>query len=411
VFGSFGRPDMAWELHYEDISGIANGSAIIFGELCRENNQIPSYTIIRNAYRWFLRTESVTYLLNQSRGGFTYSPDFYEGVYSSGAHVASGDKWLSLAFIENAGSYFEDFPEYDIFAYPFVGDIDGDRLPDILCGSSDGGFYFYKGRSFDGRFKTDEAVRIKDVSGYELKAIGYASPVVADIDGDKISDILSGGDDGNILLFKGRNGRVFESADTLVSTGILGRVMPEVGDLNGDGILDLIVGSNVGKLYVYYGRLKNKSVVFDASTPLDLSSVCAGLSEFIAPRIVELNGDGILDIAVGTFDGYIARIVADSGRFRFDGYLTSDEPNYKGNYNLKFGNNCVPFFADINRDGALDIIAGSLEYGPNYPIDSEYFPYREELQKTLNYMRDNYFYNSIHFFTDRYASTKKENYE
>ena len=72
----------------------------------------------------------------------------------------------------------------------------------------------------------------------------------------------------------------------------------------------------------------------------------------------------------------------------FCGYITADEPNYKGNHNLKFGNNCVPFFVDLNGDGALDLLAGSLEYGMAYSIDDPAFPYRDSLQAEVKAIQD-----------------------
>ena len=91
---------------------------------------------------------------------------------------------------------------------------------------------------------------------------------------------------------------------------------------------------------------------------------------------------------------------------------TTDEMNYKGNNNIKFGNNCVPFFADINGDGFLDLIAGSLEYGLAYPIDSDYFPYRDKLQgKSTNIKEQSDSTFGAHFYTNKYALADREAYE
>ena len=69
IFGNYGRPSMAWQLHYEEITGMENNSAQIFAKVCEENLQIPSFTIIRNSYYWFNRHEVVTYLLNEGTDG------------------------------------------------------------------------------------------------------------------------------------------------------------------------------------------------------------------------------------------------------------------------------------------------------------------------------------------------------
>ncbi len=85
----------------------------------------------------------------------------------------------------------------------------------------------------------------------------------------------------------------------------------------------------------------------------------------------------------GTFEGYIAKFENNV----FNGYIEGNESNYKGNNNLKFGANSVPRFYDIDGDGNKDLVVGSLEYGMAVPIDSDYFPYREKLQKQLDGFR------------------------
>lgn len=139
VYGSFGSPAMSWELHFEELGGFADGLRRSLRGALQGVRQIPSYTLVRNSYTWFERVETVSSLLGQEGGRLRFSMELNENAYSSGAHVAARDEWLTLASIEDGGSYFEDYPEFELRAYPDVYDLDGDGKPDIVCGSSDGG--------------------------------------------------------------------------------------------------------------------------------------------------------------------------------------------------------------------------------------------------------------------------------
>lgn len=406
VFGSHGNPAMSWELHFEEITGFENGSGVAFAELAEEYLQIPSYTLIRNTYRWWLRAETVTSLLgiNTKVLGspvMDFVMDMDESAYSSGTHAAAGDDWLTLTQLDDAGSYFVDDTQYDQRAYIDVADLDLDGVLDIVAGSSDGVIYFFRGTGYEGRIKTEEAVQLGSISA------GYSAPVVYDADGDGVSDILCGAADGNIYLFRGLGGLDFAGAELFLTTGLTGQALPDAGDLDGDGCADLVVGSNEGRLLVYYGSSASRLTV-DASTELTALGI---EGSWTAPRIADLDGDGTNDLAIGTFDGYIARLINNGSGFDNAGYIELGEENYKGNYNAKFGNNCVPCFADVNGDGITDLVCGSLEYGMNYPIDSEYFPQRENLAAQLDYFRERGYYVGVHFYTNSHASPERENYE
>lgn len=404
VYGYHGSPSMAWELHYEEITAYANNAMKVFDDLCREYSQVPSYTIIRNSYWWFLRAESVTYLKNQSKTGYDFQMDLEESAYSSGTHIASNGQWLSLGKIEDAGSYFRDYPEYNYRAYPCFADVDGDGEAELLSGSYDGAVYCYDNLSYSDRLHVFEAVKLPGV-----QVSGFSAPQMADIDGDGALDLLVGSSDGNIYWYKD-----YVNQGVLLRTDIPGQVLPNIGDINGDDVPDLIVGSDQGVLVSYYGKLNDDRLTFDWQDMSSWSKLCAneGLGKFLAPSTVDWNGDGLMDLAVGTFDGYIALLLGDGeGQMTFGGYMEAEEMNYKGNHNLKFGNYCVPTFFDVDGDGADDLVCGSLEYGMAYPIDSPYFPYEKELQAQLDYAQENHQYLGIHHYSNAYSSAEREAYE
>ena len=68
-------------------------------------------------------------------------------------------------------------------------------------------------------------------------------------------------------------------------------------------------------------------------------------------------------------------------------------------------------FYDINGDGALDLVCGSLEYGMAYPIDSPYFPERDTLEAQVAFAKEHQLYVGIHHYTNAGASAEREAYE
>ena len=407
VYGPFGTNPAAWEVHYEEITAIREDSAGQFAQLAEEAGQIPSYTLVRDPYWWLLRAESVTYLVNQSDTGLEYELDEYEGIYSSGTHVVCDNDWLSQVWVENTISYFSDDGGYTQRAYPTIGDVDGDGADELLCGSGDGQFYCYELLDNDQRFTVDTPVMLTDGTGANLTVSGgHSAPAIGDMDGDGTPDVITGAGDGKVYWLRGLGGLSFEAPQLLLDPG-MGEVQtfPETADLDGDGIADLLVGSAGGGLALYQGKSGGG---FGTKQAISLPEEIA---DWAAPCAVDLNGDGALDIALGTFHGYVAKLERQGSGYTFTGYFEGNEQNYKGNTYLKFGNNCKPVFYDVNGDGALDLICGQLEYGLPCPIDSEYFPFREQLQAQMDWMKEKNYYLGVHTLTHWYASAEYEQRE
>ena len=405
VLGSFGTRNIAWELHYEDITGIKNKSAIAFDETCRKYHQFPSYTLIRSPYVWFERAESVNYILNSKDG---FSMDSYENMYASGNHIATMGSWLKLDDYTKTESFFEDLPKYTKRAAPYPIDFDHDDKMDIFCGSADGYIYYYAGNGMKTNYEVGAATYITDTNGNPINVGSYSSPVIMDINNDGILELMTGTESGVIYCYRHETGLAFSylgEIDTFVPDCII-----DLGDLNNDGIIDMAVGSRNGDLKIYYGGPGDVYIygIISFQKPITIESK----QSRCAPCIADTDKDGVAELYAGTFEGYIAKYSPyGTDSYYFDGYIDGNELNYKNNHHLKFGNNCVPRFYDINDDKYPDLVCGQLEYGMAVPIDSEYFPCEQELKEQIEYCKENNIYIGAHIMTHEYADPKHEQYE
>ena len=414
TFGAYGAPAMSWELHYEDVTAMAHDAIGSFSALCEAALQPVSFTVPRNPYVWFEQAESLTYVLNRSGAGegLSFALDRVEGAYSSGTHVVSGGAWLQGSALQNCASYFSEAPWENYRLYPCVLDYDGDGNLDVFYGSVDGKVSYCRGLGFvNDRLVMAEAVEVPGVA-----VAAFSAPAAADLDGDGNLDLILGGSDGLLCWFRGEggDGLNFTYQGIFLDTEIPGQCLPCAGDLNGDGVTDLAVGSDQGMFLIYYGQKDGDATVFSHGAMSALTRQCAdaALGSWLSPGLADRNGDGIMDLAIGTFPGYVMLAEGDgTGGFTFTGYVTVEDQNYQGNHNLKFGTYCTPVFADLNGDGALDLLCGQLEYGMACPIDSEYFPYRQELQAQLDRAKAKGYYVGVHYLSGLYHSAEREDWE
>lgn len=413
VFGSYASPIMGWSLHYENIPGIKENGLKNFGELVEENNQIPSFSLVRNALTWNTRTETAAYILNEAknRKDLTYNINLYENPFGGGTYIASDDKWIQLKTKENMPSGITSDINNRTLFYPHFIDYDKDGLLDAFTGSSDGKIYYFKNLGFTGK---DGRLVMERSKPLEASVEEFSAPQLLDVDGDDVLDIISGSKNGNIYYFKGLGNFSFAQKELLIKTDIQGCSFPAIGDLNADGTMDIVVGSDSGVILIYYGEKEGKRLIYSHNKMRALSRQCADLNfgKYLSPFVVDYNKDGYPDVILGTQDGYIAKLKGSkTGEYSFEGYIQTKEMNIKGNNNLKFGLFSNPRLIDINKDGKLDVVVGYEDIDLPYPIDSVYFPYRNQYKEQMDFAKSKNYYLGMHYFSGWYASKEREKYE
>ncbi|MFI5400092.1 MAG: FG-GAP repeat domain-containing protein [SAR324 cluster bacterium] len=159
---------------------------------------------------------------------------------------------------------------------------------------------------------------------------------------------------------------VLDGKTSLLFAEAIERAKPAFGDMEGDGDLDLIVGTAQGRLLYFENEGDKKTprwrLVNEALSALPPGNGPPGedpqtvitVGANAAPALVDIDGDGDLDLFVGSADGKLAfyRNVGNA-------YLPIFRLESSDFLGKRFGQSIVPKFADVNGDGLPDLTLGN----------------------------------------------------
>jgi hypothetical protein len=152
-----------------------------------------------------------------------------------------------------------------------VVDWDSDGLKDLVVGALDGRIHVYinEGTASEPDFLTETYVQ---ADGSDLVVpTGRASPMIMDLDGDGLKDVLTGNTEGQLVFYSnvGTNEAPIFSGYTLIEADGLAidlpgtpRSRPFVCDWNSDGHLDVLIGSYGGQVHLYQGVPEPATICF-----------------------------------------------------------------------------------------------------------------------------------------------------
>ncbi len=233
----------------------------------------------------------------------------------------------------------------EAYSTPAMADITGDGTPELVVASIDG---------------TVEAFRLTDRTRLWSRSLGAtaieASPVIADLGGDGKADVVIGTMDGRVVWLDGPTGavaRTFHQGDPLhCSPGSDCRpdgffATPAVADVNGDAIPDIVAPSWDHTVYAWSrgGTLLWRRYLEDT---LWSSPVVTDIDRDGRPEIV-LGGDIWAGNPLGKPEGGLVWILRRDGS-TYPGYPKSVPGQTVWS---------SPAVGDLNRDGFPDVIVGS----------------------------------------------------
>ncbi|HEY0696621.1 MAG TPA: beta-N-acetylglucosaminidase domain-containing protein [Micromonospora sp.] len=226
---------------------------------------------------------------------------------------------------------------------PIIGDLDGDRLADLLTVTGTGALLQFRntGSFTAGMF----AAGVQVGSGWG----GTLAVRLADLDDDGRADLMGVFPDGTLKVFRNNgmvNGAVTWGAGVQVGQGWSSAELPVVGDLTGDGRADLMSIKSDGSLWHFLNTGSFTAGMFAAG-----QRVGEGWGGYLAMYVVDLDGDGPTDVFGMLGDGSLAA-------FRNQGVTNGvvslgARANVGGGWSA--GNLLYP--TDLSGDGRADLIS------------------------------------------------------
>ncbi len=207
---------------------------------------------------------------------------------------------------ENVGSTqepsFEERERIELFTMyhyaPAMGDLDSDGDLDMLMGTWNKGVSFYVN---EGSSERPDFV-LADTTLIKLTRGSNSTPALTDVDGDGDLDLFIGESSGELNFYR-NVGTPQAPTFELVSDNFQGmdagrRSFPTFADMDGDGDEDLLLGREAGGLLLYRREGGTADPVFVQDSTFTLT-----LPNYSTPSVVDIDGDGDLDVFSGSLGG------------------------------------------------------------------------------------------------------------
>ena len=284
----------------------------------------------------------------------------------------SNTSTVNFQFVKN--NFLQDeMIEVGQNSFPVIFDYNADGKKDLLIGN----YGYYLNNSLKSRLTLYENVGsvsqpayslvTRDYAGLSAQNLNNAVPAVGDIDNDGDVDICIGTSSGNIHWLKNTAGAGNVCSFTFIPSPFFpnttsAAASPQLFDLDGDGKLDLLIGTKNGRI-AYYRNNSN----FPAAPSFSLMNNFLGgvdvkgdlnlygIDGYAAPYFY-IDG-GITKLLVGSINGNIFHYTLPANLSSPFNQVTITTNNYNE------GGQSAPYFEDLNGDNLRDLLIGNAGGG------------------------------------------------